>query len=138
MLTKTDTIVEQEIHEALMKWIEAVEGRELDMLPEVVAQDPSLVWIGSDVTDWVTGYGQLEQVMQAQNNALQDIHITVSEETIHTYPQADYAWATNRWIFRACAGTQVIELPLRCTWILDKRVQGWRIVHFHKSVGVSG
>jgi ketosteroid isomerase-like protein len=137
MLTKTNTIVEQEIHAALMKWIDAVEGRELDMLPEVVAPDPSLVWIGTDVTDWVTGYSQLEQIMQAQNNALQDIDITVSDETIHTYPNADYAWATNRWVFRARAGRQVLELPLRCTWILEKRAPGWRIVHFHKSVGMT-
>jgi hypothetical protein len=31
---------------------------------------------------------------------------------------------------------QALELPVRCTWILEKREAGWVIVHFHKSVGM--
>jgi hypothetical protein len=137
MSAQINPTVEQYMQGVLKNWIVAVEGRDLDMLPEVIAKDSTLIWIGPAETDWVKGYEQLEQVVQAQKQALKDIHITVGEETIHTYHQADYAWATNRWMFRAHDGTQVIELPMRCTWILEKRVQGWRMVHFHKSVGLS-
>lgn len=138
MQTNVSTPVQEDIHAALVKWIEAVEGRELDSLPEVVAQDNDLVWIGADANDWITGFAELQKAMQAQNEALHDTCITVSDEAIHSYLETNLAWATNRWVFRARAGEQDIELPLRCTWILEKRVSGWRIVHFHKSVGMSG
>ena len=48
-----------------------------------------------------------------------------------------FAWATSRWVFRAAMDDQEIELPLRCTWILEKREQGWILVHFYKSVGMA-
>ena len=136
MSTSTSITDQNNIHAVLTKWIEAIEGRELGMLPEVVAMDTNLIWIGTAVNEWVSGYRQLEQVMQAQNDALLDIQIDVSEESIHTYPQVNLAWATNRWVYHARAGEEELVLPLRCTWILEKRAQGWRIVHFHKSVGM--
>ncbi|MGE5223069.1 MAG: YybH family protein [Omnitrophica WOR_2 bacterium] len=138
MQTNVSTAVQEDIHAALVKWIEAVEGRELDSLPEVVAQDNDLVWIGADTNDWITGFAELQKAMQAQNEALHDTRITVSDEAIHSYLETNLAWATNRWVFRARAGEQDIELLLRCTWVLEKRASGWRIVHFHKSVGMSG
>ena len=114
-------------------WIEAVEGRDITLLPKVVVQDMDSVWIGAGAGDWLEGYESLEQAMQGQNAALDDIHIEVSDEIIHISPQADMAWATNRWIFNARMGDQTLALPLWCTWILEKRQDRWVIVHFHKS-----
>lgn len=138
MGTSAKTKLEEDIHAALMKWIEAIEGREISSLPDVVYQDQDLVWIGSGEADWLQGYTELEQAIIAQNNALQNIHIAVSEETFHTSVDERFAWATNRWVFSAQAGEQTIELPVRCTWILEKRAADWRIAHFHKSVGMAG
>jgi ketosteroid isomerase-like protein len=137
MTASASTSAQEDIRATLMRWIEAVEGRDLGSLPEIVAQDSDLAWIGTDATEWASGYAGLERVMQAQNKALQDVRVAVSNEAIHFYPGANLAWATNRWAFRARSGDQDIDLPLRCTWILERRGLGWRIVHFHKSVGVS-
>jgi ketosteroid isomerase-like protein len=82
------------------------------------------------------GYDALEQAMQAQNAALEDIHIHVSNETIHISSAGEMAWATNQWIFNARMGDQALAMPLRCTWILGKRQGRWVIVHFHKSAGM--
>jgi len=119
-------------------WIQSVEGRNLDRLPGVVAQDPGLVWIGTEESDWIVGYEALKEVMRAQNEALQYIRISVSEETIHLSPSEQVAWATNRWVFKARMGGEELELPLRCTWVAEKRDAGWVLVHFHKSLGVAG
>jgi ketosteroid isomerase-like protein len=35
-------------------------------------------------------------------------------------------------------GRQAIEESVRCTWILERQDAGWKIVHFHKSVGTTG
>jgi ketosteroid isomerase-like protein len=117
-------------------WITAVEGRDNAQLPQVVTQDASSVWIGPNAAEWLPGYAALEQAMQAQNAALEDIRIEVSEETIHVSPQADMAWATNQWIFNARMGDQSFAAPLRCTWILEKQQDRWIIVHFHKSAAL--
>jgi ketosteroid isomerase-like protein len=123
---------------ALDAFIRAVEGRSLDSLPGVVAQDPGLVWIGTGEDEWIVGYEALKEVMQAQNGALQYIRISVSEETIHLSPSGQVAWATNRWVFKARMAGEELELPLRCTWVAEKRDAGWVLVHSHKSLGVAG
>jgi len=117
-------------------WINAVEREDIRLLPQVVTQDPSSVWIGAGASEWLVGFKALEQAMQAQNAALEEIHITVSDETIHISPEGDMAWATNQWVFSGKMGGQPIAMNLRCTWILEKQEDHWVIVHFHKSVGM--
>ncbi len=136
-----DTIMVDEqvaIKASIDAWINAVEIRDIRLLPQVVTQEASSVWIGPGAGEWLAGYEALEQAIQAQNEALHDIHIEVSEETIHVSPRQDMAWATNRWVFNARMGDQALALPLRCTWILEKPDDHWIIVHFHKSAELPG
>jgi ketosteroid isomerase-like protein len=137
MNTGLKTMLEEDIHAALMMWIDTIEGCEITKLPEVVYQDQDLVWIGTDKEDWLRGYAELKKAIQAQNNALHNIQIKVTEETIHTSPDENFAWVTNQWMFSAQKDGQNFELPLRCTWIVEKREASWRIVHFHKSAGIA-
>ena len=120
---------------ALDAFVRAVERHDLDGLPDVVAQDPDLVWIGTGADEWIVGYEALQGVLQVQNQSLEYIRIAVSEETIHLSPDGQAAWATNRWVFRARMGGEELVLPLRCTWVAEKRDGGWVLVHSHKSVG---
>jgi ketosteroid isomerase-like protein len=136
--TGLKTGVEDSVRAALMRWIEMVERRDLSLLPQTIWPDEELVWIGSGEAEWIRGCAGVEDALKAQNAALEDIRIGVSEETIHVAAGERYAWATSRWIFHARAGGEEIELPLRCTWVLEKRGDEWRIAHFHKSVGAQG
>jgi len=106
------------------------------MLPQVVTQDADSVWISPGKGEWLVGFDALEQAMQAQNAALDDIQIQMSDETIHISPSGDMVWATNQWVFNARLGDQTLAMPLCCTWILEKRAGQWVIVHFHKSAGM--
>jgi ketosteroid isomerase-like protein len=136
-----DTLLTSErdtIKSGIAAWITAVEGRDIGLLPKVAAQDADSVWIGAGAGDWLVGFDALEQAMRAQNAALQDIHIQVSDETVHVSPSGDMVWATNQWVFNAQMGDHQMALPLRCTWILEKRDGQWIIVHFHKSAGLPG
>lgn len=117
-------------------WITAVERRDMSLVAEAVTQDVGSVWIGPGEGEWLAGYDALEQAMRTQNEALSDIRLDVTEETIHTSPQGDMAWATNRWVFNAGMGGGTFAMPLRCTWILEKREDRWVIVHFHKSAAM--
>ena len=135
MAVSSDTV--QAVKAAIDAWIRSVEGGTLDLLPAVVAQDPDLVWIGGGEADWLVGYDALKQAMRAQNEALQEIKISVSDETIHVSLSEDLAWATNRWVFRAKMAGQEVAFPLRCTWVLQKRDTGWVLVHWHKSLAMA-
>ena len=138
-MSTIDVVAERDAAKAALEdWITAVEGKDMVLLPNTVAHDADLVWIGAGANDWLVGWEVLEHAMQAQNAALDDIRITVSEETIHVSPDERFAWATNRWDFSGIMGGQPLAFPLRCTWILEKRETGWVIVHFHKSAGMSG
>lgn len=120
---------------ALDAFVRAVERHDLDGLPGVVAQDPDLVWIGTREDEWIVGYEALKGVLQARNEGLEYIRIAVSDETIHLSSDEQVAWAANRWVFRARMGGEELVLPLRCTWVAEKRDGGWVLVHSHKSVG---
>jgi len=122
---------------ALDAFVRTVEERNLDGLSGVVAQDPDLMWIATGEDEWIVGYDALKEAMRAQNEALEYIRISVSEETIHLSPSEQVAWATNRWIFRARMAGNELKLPLRCTWVAEKREAGWVLVHSHKSLGVA-
>ena len=123
---------------ALDAFVRTVEERNLDGLSGVVAQDPDLMWIATGEDEWIVGYDALKEAMRAQNEALEYIRISVSEETIHLSPSEQVAWATNRWIFRARMAGNELKLPLRCTWVAEKRDGDWVLVHSHKSVGAAG
>ena len=123
---------------ALDAFVRTVEERNLDGLSGVVAQDPDLVWIATGEDEWIVGYDALKEAMRAQNETLEYIRISVSEETIHLSPGEQVAWATNRWVFRARMAGNELKLPLRCTWVAEKRDAGWVLVHSHKSLGVAG
>ena len=138
MVTPSAESKRTSVKTTLDAFIRAVEGRSLDSLPGVVAQDPDLVWIGSGEDEWIVGYEALKEVMEAQNEALEYVRISVSEETIHLSPSEQVAWATNRWVFRARMAGEELEIPLRCTWVAEKRDAGWVLVHSHKSLGVAG
>ena len=137
-MSTIDVVAEKDaVKAALEDWITAVESKDMTLLSGTVAHDFDLVWIGVGANDWLVGWTALEQAMQAQNAALDDIHIMVSDETIHFSQDERLAWATSRWVFAAQMGDQPFQMPLRCTWILERREAGWVIVHFHKSVGMS-
>jgi ketosteroid isomerase-like protein len=119
-------------------WTISVEDKDLGLFRLVVDHDPNLVWIGSGENDWLKGYEKLEDAIVAQTASLENISIGVSDEIIHLSPDERFAWVTNRWVFEAIRGDQEVELPLRCTWILEKRDTGWVLVHFHQSVGADG
>jgi ketosteroid isomerase-like protein len=137
-MSADDLVAEKDtVKAALEDWITAVENKDMTLLPSTVAHDSDLVWIGAGINDWLASWEALEQAMLGQNAALDDIRITVSDETIHVLPGEQFAWATSRWEFAGTMGGQPLAFPLRCTWILEKRAAGWVIVHFHKSAGMA-
>jgi ketosteroid isomerase-like protein len=121
----------------LNNYVTSIENEDMTLYAKIIAHDPDMVNFGTDASERIVGWNALEKVIEDQNAALSGTKITVSDVTINLAPDGRFAWATSMWIFKAKMGEQELELPVRCTWILEKQNTGWVIVHFHKSVGTT-
>ena len=124
------------VADMLNRYVEAVEERDLVSYAKVVAHDDDLAWYGS-MPGQIVGWSAVEQVMQGMFEAGSDIKITQTDLRIHFSPDRQLAWATCLWDWREKMGEELAAVPVRCTWVLERRDADWVIVHWHKSVGVS-
>ena len=75
--------------------------------------------------------------MNGQNAAFSETKIDVTKEQIFISPTGKDAWAVTLWDLKTTLSDgYTYLLPLRCTWVLQKRDNKWEIVSFHKSFGV--
>ncbi|MFH1010047.1 MAG: nuclear transport factor 2 family protein [bacterium] len=124
---------EKEIKSVLDQYVSSVEKEDMGQYAKIVAHDSTSANFGS-MGGPIVGWEALRQVMEGQNASLDSIRIEQSDVVIHILPGGTSAWATSLWRFRAKAGQTLLDLPVRCTWILEKREGKWLIIHFHKSV----
>ena len=117
----------------LDSYVKSVMGEDMELYAENVAHDEAMVNFGAFGAP-IIGWEVLRQVMDAQNEILSGTKIDVSDVVIHVSGDGKLAWATCSWKLTAMLGEEPIELPIRCTWVLEKREDRWLIVHFHKSM----
>ena len=133
-VAKVDTAAETAAVSAVLdSYVKSVLDEDMATYSKNVAHDAAMVNFGG-FGDPINGWAALEDVMEQQNAALSETHIDVSDLMIHVSPDGQLAWATCLWTLEAVMGEDPIALPLRCTWVLEKREGTWVIVHFHKSM----
>jgi uncharacterized protein (TIGR02246 family) len=125
------------IRSVLDNYVRAVETEDLGLYERVVDHNASMVNFGTDVSERIVGWSALRKAMQSQFAMLKGTRIAVSDVTVNVAPEGRFAWATSMWVFKATMGTQALELPVRCSWVLEQSDGRWLIVHFHKSVGTT-
>ena len=121
----------------LENYITSIENEDMDLYAKVMAHVPDMVNFGTSGNP-IVGWDALKKVIEDQNAALSETKITVTDLQIHVSETGKLAWATSLWSFKSKIGENPIELPVRCTWILEKQGPDWVIAHFHKSVATSG
>lgn len=123
------------IKDVLDNYILSIEKEDIDLYGKIFIHDPDMVNFGTGAAERIVGWDALRKVIEDQNAALSETKITQSDVTINVSPDGKFAWATSLWSFTATMEGQVMQLPVRCSWILEKKENSWIIVHFHKSVG---
>ncbi len=124
---------EAAVRAVLSRYVTSLEREDLDLYAQLVASDPVMVNFGA-FGDPILGWDGLKDAMAKQNRTYDYTRITVREVRVHVIPSAGIAWATSLWDFTTTNGGHEIHLPVRCSWVLEKRKGAWVIVHFHKSV----
>jgi uncharacterized protein (TIGR02246 family) len=121
------------IKNVLDNYVASVENEDMELYAKNMAHDSDMVNFGTS-EDPIIGWDALKKIMEDQNAALSQTKIDVTNMAIHVSETGKLAWATCLWDLKAMMGENPIELPVRCTWILEKRGNDWVIVHFHKSI----
>ena len=130
--------VNQETEKARIKavldsYITSIESEDINLYGKILEPDPNMVNFGTSEPP-IVGWESLRKVIEDQNAALSQTKIAASDLNICLSERGDFAWATDLWDFRAMMDGQPLQIPVRCTWILEKLHGQWAIVHFHKSV----
>jgi uncharacterized protein (TIGR02246 family) len=135
---KADIEAEKAAVKAVLdQYVTSVENEDMNTYAQLVVHDSEMMNFGG-FGDPIVGWDALKEVMEGQNEALSETEITVSDMAIHVSEMGNLAWATCLWNLKAIMGENPIELPIRCTWVLEKRDSKWLIVHFHKSMAHGG
>lgn len=121
------------INDVLDQYVISIENEDMGIYSRIMAQDSIMVNFGA-FGDPVIGWDGVKKVIEGQNEALSDTKIEQSDVNIHLSPSGKFAWATSLWNFKTTMGEQQMNLPVRCTWILDKEKNNWIISHWHKSI----
>jgi len=121
----------------LDSYITSIENEDIQLYADIFVHDPDMVNFGTEASQRIVGWDVLKRAIEDQNAALSGTKITQTDVTVNVSPEGRFAWATSLWSFKATMQAQAIDLPVRCTWVLEKRNNKWGIVHFHKSVGTT-
>jgi len=133
-----DSAAEQSAIKAVLDdYIQSIEKEDIELYGTLFVHDPQMVNFGTGAKERIVGWDALKKVIEEQNAALSDTKITQSDVTVTLSPEGRFAWATCLWDFQATMQAQAMQLPVRCSWVLEKRGGDWKIVHFHKSVGAA-
>jgi uncharacterized protein (TIGR02246 family) len=121
------------IKAVLDNYIVSIEKEDINLYAKVMAHDLSMVNFGTS-EEPIIGWDALKKLIEGQNAALSDTKIEVRDVKIRVAANKKFGWATSLWNFQAKMGGKAMALPVRCTWILEKKDGAWVIIHFHKSV----
>ena len=135
---KVDVEAEKSAIKAVLdSYILSIEKEDIELYGNIFVHDPDMVNFGTGAKERIVGWDTLRKAIEAQNAALSETKITQSDVTINLSSEGKFAWATCLWDFKSMLDAQVMQLPVRCSWVLEKRGNDWKIVHFHKSVGAA-
>jgi ketosteroid isomerase-like protein len=126
------------VKKTLDNYVKSIVDEDMDLYSEIVAHDSNMINIGGGTDlSWIEGWVQLKDVMNGQNDAFSETKIDVTKERIFVSPSGRDAWAVTLWNLKTVLSDgNTYLLPLRCTWVLQKRNDKWIIVSFHKSFGI--
>lgn len=91
-----------------------------------------VVAIGTDPAEWWQGFETISEVFKAQLSEAGGFEMLPGEPL--AFADGNVGWAAGRPLVRLPDGA---EIPLRFTAVFQKGPDGWQIVQWHMSAGVS-
>jgi hypothetical protein len=96
------------------------------------SQKDGVLAIGTDPTEWWAGYATITKVFKAQLKEAGELQVLA--DAPQAYCDGSIGWVAGQPTVRLRDGT---EIRTRLTAVFQKEQDGWKIVQWHFSAGVS-
>ena len=118
---------------------EAFESEDIDLYGSIIAKDPDMVNLGTDVGERIVGWETLMEQYRQQNASYENTELTVSDQVIKLNATGNTAWFSEIVDWEVDSqGEHFSVKGSRLTGVLEKRDGKWLVVQMHTSVPVSG
>jgi ketosteroid isomerase-like protein len=123
--------VDAELKDFILTFYKAVETGDMAVISEMTADEPGMLFVGTDPDEWWESRERLAQAASTQHQEAPEV--TVRPGTITAYRQGDFGFVADRPAFVLADGT---ERSFRFTAVLRRDAEGWKLVQAHTSIGV--
>jgi ketosteroid isomerase-like protein len=120
-----------ELKELYLRICEAQSKGDYSFFERYFSQKDGVLAIGTDPTEWWTGYDTITRVFKAQLKETGGFQILA--DTPQAYSDGSIGWVAGQPTIKLPDGK---EIPVRLTSVLQKEQNGWKIVQWHASIGI--
>ena len=121
-----------ELKALYLRSCEAISSGDYSFFERYFSQKDGVLAIGTDPTEWWAGYATITKVFKAQLKETGGVQILA--DTPQAYRDGSIGWVAGRPTIKLPDGT---EMPVRLTAVFQKEQNGWKIVQWHFSTGIS-
>ena len=121
-----------ELKQLYLRICEAISNGDHSFFECYFSQKDGVLAIGSDPTEWWTGYPTIIGVLKAQLKETTGFQILA--DTPQAYHDGSIGWVAGQPTLKLPDGK---EMPVRLTVVFQKEQTGWKIVQWHFSIGIS-
>jgi ketosteroid isomerase-like protein len=133
---KADAHTAGEIEAVIKALTVAYKTRNLNDVMACIAPDSDVVLYGTGVDEKRIGPEQIRFQVERDWNQTESIEMSFTSNSIST--AGNVAWAAMDGVFNIRAQGQDMTLPVRASFVLEKRAGKWLIVHSHFSMPAAG
>jgi len=117
----------------------AFEAKDLNRLSEIIAQDPDMVFFGTDENERWAGWEVVKEALTKQFQAFSNIRIQTHNTVVHVARDGKTAWfSLQRFITVIEKDSVESGMKTRVSGVFEKREDGWRMVQYHSSYPITG
>ena len=120
-----------ELKELYLRICEALSSGDYSFFEDYFSQEAGVLAIGTDPTEWWSGYATITKVFTAQLKEMGGFQILA--DTPQAYRDGSIGWIAGHPILKLPYGK---EMPVRLTAVFQKEQNGWKIVQWHFSIGI--
>jgi SnoaL-like domain len=121
-----------ELKALYLRSCEAISSGDHSFFERHFSQKDGVLAIGSDPTEWWSGYTAITRVFKAQLKELGGLQLLA--DAPRAYRDGSVGWVAGQPTLKLSDGT---EMPVRLTAVFQKEENGWKIVQWHFSMGIS-
>lgn len=129
---EADAITEAAVKTVLDRLAEVYVTRDVELLRAVFAPDPDIVMYSPGAKERFVGLSAIEAKAASDWSKSEAASLAYRRTSVST--AGSVAWAAVDADFTVTAGGQETTLPVHITFVLEKRGDGWLIVHAHYSL----